>query len=175
MKEIYQTFLWASLTSGGRVRTQVLVLPLCSPPCEVSLGPGTGWLASQILISFLLDDTNLIFASSYKFLIFKYCINSRFLVFVQTRLCKPASSCPPVFSAILTFFLSWPFLYPSRSLGIPSTFSPISARSPPGSTSKSCRRAQASRICWYLFSSNSDPKRMLSFMVPFCIQDCWGT
>lgn len=55
------------------------------------------------------------------------------------------------------------------------TFSPISVRTPPGSSFRSGASAQASITFWNAFSSCGVPKRMLSFRVAFWIQACWGT
>lgn len=55
------------------------------------------------------------------------------------------------------------------------TFSPISVISPPGSTSRSGVKAQASRTQRYFGSLQSFPNRMLSRSVAFWIQACCGT
>lgn len=156
--------------------------PTSAPPLELQYR-ACCWLlnfSGPSCTIFPLDDIIAVFASRHKILNFwvvctKYSANLCFLMFVPNRTNKIGQL---FYSHVLLHhchFFSSIFLHPSRSLGVSSTFSPISAKSPPGSTSKSGRRAQASRTCWYLFSSNSDPKRMLSFTVPFWIQDCCGT
>lgn len=55
------------------------------------------------------------------------------------------------------------------------TFSPISVRTPPGSSSRSGARAQACITSWNLLSSWGEPKRILSLRVAFWIQACCGT
>lgn len=77
-------------------------------------------------------------------------------------------------SPSLFYLLHCPRLPPAPSAIKPKvgTFSPISVRSPPGSSCRSGRRAQASMTCWYRASSKGDPKRMLSFSVAFWIHAC---
>lgn len=62
---------------------------------------------------------------------------------------------------------------PLKSLN--PTFSPISVRSPPGSSSRSGARAQACITSWNCLSSWGEPNRILSLRVAFCIQACCGT